>query len=358
MKLPSVHIYLHDTYQREKFLREQLLPYVEKKNINSFFLVDWENGPHIKWVIDDSLSMKETDSIINETIIHLKEIINNYRAKNTLNKKEFLNNVQHLEYFELKNASNLLEKDTTIKHSTTTLRKDIWGENGVHLIKRYYFNSNSLVSDIIKRPDKKYENVLLIMYAALIALGEPKIHQLSYRSHAEAFLGRFDQKDILRNQLEKQYKRNRNKIEYLFQEEIFNSTLYKDWKKLYMNLAIRASNLFSNKQLIVPEAEQFTKIIDDYNWSLNYNEEESKDNLSEFHKILNQIRPYENVQDDSNYKVKRLLLNYVYLTMVQLGVTGLEKFSMCYSIARWYEEKMDLNWKEQLVNKYNLNYSL
>src|SRR5699024_6821308 len=146
---------------------------------------------------------------------------------------------------------------------------------------------------------------------------------------AEAFLGRFDQKDILRNQLEKQYKRNRNKIEYLFQEEIFNSTLYKDWKKLYMNLAIRASNLFSNKQLIVPEAEQFTKIIDDYNWSLNYNEEESKDNLSEFHKILNQIRPYENVQDDSNYKVKRLLLNYVYLTMVQLGVTGLEKFSMC-----------------------------
>lgn len=39
MKLPSVHIYLHDTYQREKFLREQLLPYVEKKILIVFFLL-------------------------------------------------------------------------------------------------------------------------------------------------------------------------------------------------------------------------------------------------------------------------------------------------------------------------------
>ncbi|KGX85507.1 hypothetical protein [Pontibacillus litoralis] len=75
--------------------------------------------------------------------------------------------------------------------------------------------------------------------------------------------------------------------------------------------------------------------------------------MSEFHKLLNQLRPYEEIKDDTDYKVKRLLLNYVYLTMVQLGITGVEKFSMCYSVARWFEENLDQGWKEQFINKYN-----
>jgi hypothetical protein len=189
-----------------------------------------------------------------------------------------------------------------------------------------------------------------MMYAVISALGDPASHQLSYRSHAEAFLGRFDKDEFLRNQLENHYKRNRHIITELFEERVTKSSLFKEWKTIYSNLIKESAPLFIQNKLLIPEADHFTSIIKNKGWELE--EEGGIDIMSDFHKLLSQIRPYEKVKSQIEYKVKRLLFNFMYLTMVQLGIKGTEKFSMCYSISRWFEDKLREGWKEQLVRKY------
>jgi membrane protease subunit (stomatin/prohibitin family) len=96
----------------------------------------------------------------------------------------------------------------------------------------------------------------------------------------------------------------------------------------------------------MPEAETFMKIVEDHHMNKGYEGE-----ISDFHKLLNSKRDYDTIKKSTNFQIKRLVLNYLYLTIAQIGIKPVEKFSMCYSLARYFEEVLGEDWKIQLEDE-------
>lgn len=343
----SMNIYLHDTSKHNQFIVEQIIPLQKElsfdKPLNNFILRHWRKGPHIQWHIqlDKNFSNEKLLWVQNK----LTENIEKYSAAVTLTQSELEEKYLLLKDFEMEVGDLFpIEDDATIKLTDSSLRVDIWGENGVQSIRKYYIKTNDLVMSLIKEPaNNKYKNTLSMMMAAIYAIGNPNHHQLSFRSHSEAFLNRFDKEDKLREQFEKVYKINNESIKTLFDVLLDTEKLFHQWKNVFQDLIKENEPLIAKGQLLMPEAETYMNIVKENNWDKGY---EGK--ISEFHENLNSIPIYDKIKKTKNFQIKRLVLNFLYLTIAQIGIKPVEKFSMCYSISRFFEEKMGESWKEQL----------
>lgn len=124
-----------------------------------------------------------------------------------------------------------------------------------------------------------------------------------------------------------------------------NEDVFIEWKKIFKDLIIKNKKYIDTGDLALPEADTYMKIINENNWDNGY-----EGSISDFHKYLNEKQEYDDITKSTDFKTKRLVLNFLYNTLAQIGIKPVEKFSMCYAISRYYEEKLGTEWKEQLDN--------
>ncbi|MFC4767672.1 lantibiotic dehydratase C-terminal domain-containing protein [Effusibacillus consociatus] len=347
MNWHAIHIYLHDTQMHTPFLLEQIKPLLEKygnnQNIRSFFLRHWKKGPHIQSHIGFPTEA-DTDALLEELVSYLQQEIFKYAAKTPLTEEQVVKQYKQLSVFELENDYLPLEQDLTVKIQESVLRNDIWGDKGTEEVRAYYVDTNNMVLEVLGQPEgAKFKNLIYLMLAAVESLGDRSRHQLSYRSHAEAFLNRFDQKGVIRNVFEEQFQNNKSFLTQLIEEELLKSDLFHTWTNFYKGLIQKTLPLIEQRELVLPEADTYMKIIEQKGWNQGY-----EGTISDFHQTLNNIPEYAEIKRSTEFKSKRLVLNLLYLTFAQLGVKPTEKFMLCYSVSRWFEERLGQDWKLQL----------
>lgn len=190
----------------DKFIYEEIIPLqnsiLSESGINNFILRHWRKGHHIQWHIEinDKFNNKDLQSLVQI----LNRNIEDYSAKNSLSEESLKKQYLMLKDFEMEVGEIFpIENDTSIKISDSEFRIDIWGKTGVESLISYYITTNGQVMKLInKSTNYKYRASLNMFLAAINALGDVERHQLSFRSHAEAFLNRFDKGDKLREQFE------------------------------------------------------------------------------------------------------------------------------------------------------------
>ncbi|MFC2950000.1 lantibiotic dehydratase C-terminal domain-containing protein [Virgibacillus sediminis] len=351
MKYKTLNIYIHDSKQHNQFIVQQIQPLQEElsrnKKLKNFVLRHWRKGPHIQWhiQIDKEFTMDHLLWIKGK----LQENIGQYSSVNQLTQAELKKQYLMLKDFEMEVEDLFpIEQDATIKLEDSSLRTDIWGETGVESIKEYYVKSNKLIMEMLNEPvSAKYKNTICMMIAAIHAIGKPNETQLSFRSHAEAFLNRFDKEDEIRSHFEKIYNKNKGNIEVLVNELIEKEKYFNEWLNIYKDTIKDNEPLIESRQLLLPEAETYMKIVQENQWNPGY-----EGRISEFHGHLNSLPKYGKIKQTMNFQIKRLILNFLYLTIAQIGIKPVDKFSMCYSISRFYEEKLNKNWKQQLDDNH------
>lgn len=348
MSFKAINIYLHDSSNHNLFVEEQIMPAIEKYNklhtFKCFLLRHWRKGPHLQLHIELNKYFLEKDLISLKE--KLEKNIHSYLSGVAFSQSDLEKNYEFLKIYELEtNPFFPLHEDGFIEISTSVLRDDIWGDTGVEAIRNYYCESNNLVLNFMTKieKEKKYQNAISIMLASVKAIGDESTQQLSFRSHAEAFLNRFDTEDKIRKVFEHQYQSNKKNLSTLFQEILTNDSVHNEWVKIYKDLINTNKQLVEDNIINLPKAETYLSIIEENKWV-----EGIEGELSPFHKYRNSLPDSETYRNTSDFYVKRLVLNFMYLTLVQIGVKPLEKFSMCYSIARWFEDKLNKDWKKQL----------
>ena len=348
MSFKAINIHLHDSNNHNLFVEEQIIPAIEEYNklyqFNCFLLRHWRKGPHLQ------LHIELNEYFLEKDLISLKERLEknaqSYLSKTPLNKSDLEKTYEFLKIYELEtNPFFPLNEDGFTEITDSVLRNDIWGDSGIEAIRSYYYESNNLVLSCLTKTEseKKYQNAISIMLAAVKSIGDESTQQLSFRSHAEAFLNRFDTEDKIRQRFETQYQNNKKHLSILFQDILPNNTEHNEWIKIYKNLIDTNKQLIEDNIINLPKAETYLSIIEENKWV-----EGIEGELSPFHKHRNSLPHSEEYRNTTDFYVKRLVLNFVYLTLVQIGVKPLEKFSICYSIARWFEDKLDKDWKQQL----------
>lgn len=348
MTYKSINMYLHDVKMHDKFIYEEIIPLqnsiLSESGINNFILRHWRKGHHIQWHIEinDKFNNKDLQSLVQI----LNRNIEDYSAKNSLSEESLKKQYLMLKDFEMEVGEIFpIENDTSIKISDSEFRIDIWGKTGVESLISYYITTNGQVMKLInKSTNYKYRASLNMFLAAINALGDVERHQLSFRSHAEAFLNRFDKGDKLREQFEYIYTSNKSSLRTLMNIHS-NEDVFIEWKKIFKDLIIKNKKYIDTGDLALPEADTYMKIINENNWDNGY-----EGSISDFHKYLNEKQEYDDITKSTDFKTKRLVLNFLYNTLAQIGIKPVEKFSMCYAISRYYEEKLGTEWKEQLDN--------
>ncbi|PTM57990.1 lantibiotic dehydratase C-terminal domain-containing protein [Desmospora activa] len=341
MKLQSIKIYMYDYSSHDNFIREKLIPLNQSVHVRSFLRRGWKYGPHLEWC------MKQEDQSLENLIQELSKCLTKYKVDSEFDETSWLHRSQHLKLFELDKEEIIeIREDLTLEISIPRFRTDIWGEKGTQLLIKYYLGTGEAMWNMLNNDINRFTKAISMMYSATKVLGDPDRHQLSYRSHAEAFLYRFDKNDVIRNQMEEQYQLNKYEMTKIM-KGIEENRWVSQWCYIFDELLVNAHQLFEQKELKMPDGDLFMKIVGEHGWKTG-----SANIPGYFHQFLLSLPRYNQETQTLSFQVKRLILNFLYQSFVQLGITPVEKFFMCYSYARWYEDELGVDWKSQLTSLY------
>jgi hypothetical protein len=164
---------------------------------------------------------------------------------------------------------------------------------------------------------------------------------LSYRSHAEGFLANSSDPDGLRERFERTYRRNGDALRRRMTEVLAalgdgggGLPPLGDWLPVLEAYRRRAEELYEADALeltrIAPPPEEAGPAP-------------AGRRVSPFHRALyGDERVREELNGAGWFAVYRVLLNYQYLLFNRLGLVPVERFLLCYLVARTVEDAYDI----------------
>lgn len=200
--------------------------------------------------------------------------------------------------------------------------------------------------DHVRRGANRLEVPLALAFATA-ARGCPPIDKgfISYRSHAEGFLANSSDPDGLRTRFERAYRSNAGAVTQLLTEVLTDIEtgqhevpFLADWIRIVDTYQRRAGDLNDAGGLALapievppdpPESGAAAPV---------------GKNVSAFHRALfGDSRIRETLNGSPWFAVYRVLLNYQYLLFNRLGLVPVERFLLCYLVARTVEEAYDIS---------------
>jgi lantibiotic biosynthesis dehydratase-like protein len=197
----------------------------------------------------------------------------------------------------------------------------------------------------VRAGTSRLEVPLRLMFATTVR-GCPPLEKgyLSYRSHAEGFLANCSDPPGLRRQFELAYRKNREAMRQRMDDVVSAvgagavAPPLADWLPVLDTYLRRAGELNDANLLELGRIEAPGEVAGP-----------AGQQISPFHRAL---FGDERIRDELNnagwFAVYRVLLNYQYLLFNRLGLVPVERFLLCYLVARTVEEAYDLTIPEFL----------
>jgi hypothetical protein len=360
----SAHIYYND--DKDPLLIHCIKPLAQtlkQENLieRFFFERHWQGGPHLRlrFYADESVFERAVKPRLESEIgAYLQQCPSTKQIKEEdvrqFHEQLALKEVEEGEFVPLY-PNNSIQYIPYVPKTKVFL-----GEQGVELIEDYYEATNEVVFSILERTGndraKRLQETFDLMVITAATLVEIKRSFLAYRSHAEGFIGDSLDPLKLRQHFDARYESQRLALQARIQRitdsldsGLSDGSIQTTWAEITRAFNQRSKALISSGQVKVLVHEDMHALWQPAHIEEFYRRRETIMANSEFHAALQTNEAAQKfMQTDVEFLSVRLILNYMYLTIVRLGVSPMEKFFLAYLIARSVEEMYSISTVESI----------
>jgi AcrR family transcriptional regulator len=348
----AIHIYYYAADKDDLILNavrpllERLTGQVER----AYFVRHWRRGPHLRIPV-----LATPDAFRSVVEPAVAEVVGAYLAMHpstaSLPREDVLLPIHEL-LAELELEAGPLRplvRDNSILFQEHDRRLHVLdGEAGSDLLADYYSATNELafcmLEEIKAGVNREALGLALMLAVAHSYFGAPPTIQrgfVSFRSHAEAFLYTCSDPDGIRASFERQYQANRPALTRLVRRVLATLDGSADeipfvsqWVAAVRPFWVRSEPLISSGQLTLSAIGQPTE----------GRRSRSVPGGSTIHRMMFDSPAFRSrILDDPQFKRYRLVLNYTYLHMARLGITGYARYRLCHLAANAVEDTLGVN---------------
>jgi hypothetical protein len=341
-----VRIYYY-AEQKEALLLNCVRPLLEELQQQGlvdqgYFVRYWYRGPHIRLYL--RTTQEHLDALKTAVTAATDDYFSRHPSQRILREEDIRATHERLaEVEKVKGPLFPLQPDNSITFEDPGFDAAIYGgETGLKLANLFYARSTPIVFRLLELVEQDRSvllpqvfNWMLITVAHLG--GGLRMSYISYRSHSEGFLHGFDGKGRIRERFEHLYDHystqwHQNVEHYLNPSYIPVHELDGAWNDMLEAYLPYLRHAITEQQLLL-EIPNMTS-----------------SNVSAFHRETLQLPWISAFVSSHHYTIRRLLLNLLYETMLQVGIRPVEKMFLCYSVARSVEEVTGVSWREFQAN--------
>jgi hypothetical protein len=354
----AVYVYYYDDAKDDLILDavRPLLRRLDGRVERAYFVRHWRRGPHVRIPV---LATEHAFSAFVRPAV--EEIVGAYLDRHpsraVLPPDEVLASV-HVRLARLEEERGPLRPlvaDNTIRWEPHDRRLHVLdGEAGADLLADFYTATNALAFAMLEAVRRGASRELLALSLMLAVAhrhwGDPpslRAGFISFRSHAEAFLHQSADPDRARAAFDRQSRVNRDRLVRLVHRVVAaldigdgSVPFAEEWLGALEPFRARAEPLIRSGRLrLSPAAEgQATAAADLTGSSL--------------HRTMFENDAYRALLlQDPAFKSYRLVLNYTYLHLARLGISGYARFRLCHLAADAVEQALDVDAFE-LVDRF------
>lgn len=347
----SAHVFYYDQ-DKDGLILEAIRPlFAELDTIagvsRKYWQRHWRLGPHVR------LNLRATESAWHGRVRPLIErVIGDYLIRHPSRGGASAEHdlPMHRQLAEMEQEHGPLtpwHPDNSIQYAAFDRRLHVLGtEQASDTLADFHADSTPLAFagvELSRDTNDKFGLPVMLMFATA-ARGCPPIERgyISYRSHAEGFLANSSDPAGLRAKFEKMFRTNGGLLhEQLIQvmRALYRGgerpPLLEPWTELIEVYRTRAQTLHRTDQLVLQQMAAPAEVEANQGpWN----------KVSAFHRALlgdEQIRT--ELATSEWFAAYRVLLNYQYLLFNRMGITPVERFTLCYLVARTVEEAYDIS---------------
>lgn len=351
MNWREVRAYCYDVQQREGLLVDAVWPAVRKERADGvvaggYFQRGWEGGQHL------AVLLGGTDG---DAVSRVVESAEEYLAPRPISSPASdarRGDIQEaLGRWELRSRDEPEVDDHSVLVIDDPGREAFWGGSGLQEEGRAFFAETSdWVADLIRehRGDRNARRIVALKLMIVLAwLGDPELvsSHITYRSHVEGFLGGVRSGDRLKRQFESRYRAQAEGTARLVDDVVedlgdgdedavvpglggYVDALLVTWERVRDEIERGEANPPDGDEFVALAADELDVVPQ---W-------EDVASSSEFHEALAGEGWRRFMAENTDFLSFRVMVNLLYGTLQQLGVRPLERYLLCWTLARTVEE--------------------
>ncbi len=347
----AVHVYYYDGDRQDHLILDAVRPLLARLEGHvecAYFVPHWRRGPHVRIpILADAGAF---DAVVAPaTAETVGEYLRRHPSRATLPHEDVLLPA-HERAARMEREDGPLRPlvpDNAIRMEPHDRRLHILeGEAGADLLASFYAATTPLAFAMLERirggASRQALSLILMLAVAHRHWGTPphlRVGFVSFRSHAEAFLVQCEHPDRVRAAFDRDYAAHRDALLGLVHGVIDaldgsrSAPFAPEWLAALEPIASRAEALIGSGALtlaVQPDADVKAAVEATGGSALHRS-------MSE-HPALRRL-----LVDDAAFKRYRLLLNYTYLHLARLGVTGAERYRLCHLAANAVEDALGVD---------------
>jgi hypothetical protein len=341
----SAHVYYYDNQRQDDLLLDAVAPLLAQlrtlDGVNRFYWQrHWRLGPHVR------INVRATEAAWTTRVRPLLEqVIGDYlhRHPSTGNASAESDLPMHQQLAALEEEHGPLtpwHPDNSVHYADYDRRLHVLGTpQSSDLLADFHANATPLANACLeeaRRTGDRFDLPVMFMFATA-ARGCPPIEKgfLSYRSHAEGFLANSSNPSGFRQRFEQLYRTNADALGRTLTQVVAaldgdgdRSPLLAEWVTLVDTYRWRAMELHRAGHLFLQPVV-----------APGNSDDVPMRHVSAFHQALFGNDDIRNELATAEwFAVYRVLLNYQYLLFNRLGMAPVQRFTLCYLVARTVEE--------------------
>ncbi|GGA66210.1 lantibiotic dehydratase C-terminal domain-containing protein [Ornithinibacillus halotolerans] len=326
-----------------------------ENSINNFYFEPhWEHGPHIRLFVEVSTKRLKED-IVGLVKKKLDTYLMANPSRGNLDEELYKQIHSSLAWWELSTVEEMdLQPNNSVIVSSEQPSTMLWGgELGVKMVQKYLSKNNEFLFTCLKQirdnEIEKFGVVLKLMYIhAWLMDPSLKYSHLSFRSHAEAFFMSTEEPSKYRKLFQDKFLKQKNTSQVIIQtiEEEINSGLVPDLFQKFINVY---EEIYHEVLSYIKNGEISSLSNDKMNeLSEEIRKEKGLDwveiaSSNEFHSTL-LSNNWKNFMDNNiEFMANRFMINLLYTVFVQIGITPLERYLLCWYFSQVIEENYQID---------------
>jgi hypothetical protein len=326
-----------------------------------WFESHWKRGPHLNLHFDT-----DGDRFSEQVLPHMRQVLGNYLTAHpstvVLNEDEVVKKHQKLAESELETGPfGPLYPNNSIQVGEYIVRAEAWGsQEAADIAVSFRAHTAKTVFDLIDhvRDDyhRRLEVAMGLMIATVGATGRLKKRHMCYRSHFEGFLGYSDPDRQIRDAMSDWYQANERWLARTLRK-YFAMTEGRKRPDLMMARWLEVVRDYTEQFEVAFEAgvksftkEDFARIGEEVKEGFK---KSWIDTPSDYHRFMDSL-PEGTVLDGAAFDAFRYTVNSTYNWLVVMGLSPLERYFLCYAIARYGETYYGQKWWEIVLSGMTL----
>lgn len=335
---------------RDALIVEGLWPVLERLRVSGrihggYFSRHWERGPHIR--LHFATDAEHGEGVLEEIRGAAEAYLRRNPSQAALEPGRWEEMQEALGEWESRDsAAAPLAADNSVLEGSEDLRDEfVGGPEAAEVARWFYSDTAPLVAewlDAARDAPQLRRRIAWELMVGFVWTADPTLRSshLTFRSHAEAILASPAGGEGLRAAFEQRYARQREQLGNALRASIQRleageeSSVAGEYLEVLRRTWARAEPALEEGRIRLPDKEEGRQLhrretgLQVPNW----------EEQSEFHSLLLGQRWQSFMRNDNGFKTLRFMVNLLYSTLHQLGISPIERYQTCWFIARAAED--------------------